>query len=343
MSPGKYGVTDQMVRPVLSVCIPTYNRCRYLQKTLAMLTAEQVFVSSDDVEIVISDNCSQDETCEVCKEFVAKFAPKIKYFRQPENTGDKNFAAVLHMASGEYAKLNHDKIFFIPGKLTEFVDYLKNGDHDNIILLTNGANRLSGICKCRNFDDILEAVSYNITWIGAYCFKTDLFKELPEPDRYADLNFSQIDILARLVAQGEKVTVYGAKIMEGLAVPTGDSHYVPQIFGHNYFRIMDEIYHQGLISAKVYEAHKKHTLLKYINKYHFAGRGLHFVKGGYFRFLLPIYGKKAYFWLDYTKCAVCSLLRCLVDIRKNKKSKTFSVYLFSKTVFTSKPEENGHV
>lgn len=62
--------------PVLSICIPTFNRSTYLSNTLAQLTKEKIFTDSDDVEIVISDNCSSDDTEDICRKYVNKFGKK---------------------------------------------------------------------------------------------------------------------------------------------------------------------------------------------------------------------------------------------------------------------------
>ena len=47
---------------LLSICIPTYNRETYLAKTLDSIVNQNIFLSSDDINIVISDNCSTDGT-----------------------------------------------------------------------------------------------------------------------------------------------------------------------------------------------------------------------------------------------------------------------------------------
>src|SRR5574344_2029237 len=129
--------------PILSICIPTYNRADYLKKTLRKLTDEMVFRFSEDVEIVISDNNSSDDTQEVCAEYKKIFGNKIVYHKQSENIKDKNFAAVLNLANGTYAKLNNDNLIFKKGELAHVVDFLKNKEHEDIILFLNGSNKLS--------------------------------------------------------------------------------------------------------------------------------------------------------------------------------------------------------
>ena len=46
--------------PILSICIPTYNRADILNKSLYILTSNEAF--DDQTEVVIVDNCSTDHT-----------------------------------------------------------------------------------------------------------------------------------------------------------------------------------------------------------------------------------------------------------------------------------------
>jgi abequosyltransferase len=48
------------MRPLLSICIPTYNRSQYLKQALETYVSNAAF--DDEVEIVISDNASTDNT-----------------------------------------------------------------------------------------------------------------------------------------------------------------------------------------------------------------------------------------------------------------------------------------
>lgn len=61
------------------------------------------------LELVISDNASDDGTEEICRE-LARSDARVRYIRQPENIGlIPNFYAVLHQARGAYFKwMGHD-------------------------------------------------------------------------------------------------------------------------------------------------------------------------------------------------------------------------------------------
>ena len=51
------------INPYLSICIPTYNRSEVLKESLMQLLKYE----GDDIEVVISDNCSPDNTEEVVR------------------------------------------------------------------------------------------------------------------------------------------------------------------------------------------------------------------------------------------------------------------------------------
>ena len=84
----------------LSVCIPTYNRGQYIGETI-----ESVISQVDDnnpVQIVISDNASQDNTKEIIENYQKQYS-HIKYFCFDENMGaDRNFLKSVSLANGRY-------------------------------------------------------------------------------------------------------------------------------------------------------------------------------------------------------------------------------------------------
>jgi len=86
-------------RPLVSVGIPTYNHPVGLRRTLQCITQQ----TYENLEIIVSDNCSPGaETETVVREFM-KDDHRIQYFRQDENKGASyNFDYVLRKATGEY-------------------------------------------------------------------------------------------------------------------------------------------------------------------------------------------------------------------------------------------------
>jgi abequosyltransferase len=87
----------------LSLCIPTFNRAPQLRQLLASVARQADH--GLDVEVVISDNASDDDTPAVIAEF-ASGGMAIVYKRLPENLGfDRNMLHVVSMASSDYCWL----------------------------------------------------------------------------------------------------------------------------------------------------------------------------------------------------------------------------------------------
>ena len=61
---------EQNKQPLLSICIPTYNRASYLEGAIQNIITDNAF--GDEVEIIISDNASTDNTEEIAKKYTQK-------------------------------------------------------------------------------------------------------------------------------------------------------------------------------------------------------------------------------------------------------------------------------
>jgi len=91
--------------PLVSIGVPVFNGGADIEAALQSVLAQ----SYTNIEVVISDNASTDDTCEVC-ERIRALDSRIRYVRQPVNLGPSaNFKAVLDLARGDYFMwLGHD-------------------------------------------------------------------------------------------------------------------------------------------------------------------------------------------------------------------------------------------
>ena len=86
----------------LSICIPTYNREKYLKEAIESITCQLDDSLVDKVEICISDNASTDNTKQLIENFQNQYK-NITYFRQSQNMGaDYNYLKVVEIAHGKY-------------------------------------------------------------------------------------------------------------------------------------------------------------------------------------------------------------------------------------------------
>ena len=89
-----------MTQPLVSFCIPTFNRCRYLESLFASL-ADQLDAFPYAFEIVVADNASPDATGDVVRHYQAHLP--IRYIRHGENIGCfPNVQFVMMQATGRY-------------------------------------------------------------------------------------------------------------------------------------------------------------------------------------------------------------------------------------------------
>ena len=89
---------------LVSVAIPTYNRLEGLRQAIECF-CEQTY---RNIEIIISDNCSQHDPTEMVMEYV-KMDTRIKYYRQNENIGmTLNSDFILKKSTGKYFILGSD-------------------------------------------------------------------------------------------------------------------------------------------------------------------------------------------------------------------------------------------
>ena len=90
-------------KPLVSIGIPTYNRAAsYLPQALQCAVGQ----SYANIEIVVSDNCSTDNTAEIVSGFND---PRIRYFKHEKNIGpNNNFNFAWQQAKGVYFQLLHD-------------------------------------------------------------------------------------------------------------------------------------------------------------------------------------------------------------------------------------------
>ncbi len=90
-------MTMNKAKPLVTIAVPTYNRAdSYLKKTLESVVQQ----TYSNIEIIVSDNCSTDNTETVVKGFNDL---RIQYFKQKENIGAyNNFDFCLKQAKGKY-------------------------------------------------------------------------------------------------------------------------------------------------------------------------------------------------------------------------------------------------
>jgi glycosyltransferase involved in cell wall biosynthesis len=112
--------------PLLSVCIPAYNRPVWLQRALqSVINLNPQYCS--EVEIVVSDD-STDPTCgEVARHLLASWQGVGKYTANNPSLGmAENWNRAIAQARGKYVIVLHDDDFFLPRGIETLLNTLKS-------------------------------------------------------------------------------------------------------------------------------------------------------------------------------------------------------------------------
>jgi len=91
--------------PLITIGLPVYNGDNFIAEAVRSIMAQ----SYTNLELIISDNASTDQTESICRE-LAEQDPRIQYHRAAENHGAAwNYNRVVELATGKYFRwLAHD-------------------------------------------------------------------------------------------------------------------------------------------------------------------------------------------------------------------------------------------
>lgn len=170
--------------PLISVGIPTYNG----SKSIAAAVKSVMDQRYPNVEVIVSDNCSTDSTCEI-GEWLAANHPQVKYFRQPENIGmTNNFLFVQSKASGKYFMWLADDDTLAPGILKRYAAFMEcNPDYS----LVSGQ------------------IQY---WLGNQCMLIERDFNIEQPSRYSRMLYFYFRVVYGSIYHGLMRNDHGSRV-----------------------------------------------------------------------------------------------------------------------------------
>lgn len=161
---------------LISICIPTYNRASYLDICLQSI----LHYKGDNIEVLIQDNDSPDNTREIVKKYDDT---RFHYEKNDINIGPvKNIWKLFNKARGEYVFCLTDDDYFLPGSIQKLVDFIELTNpicfKTSLIMLLE-KSKASTYYKIK--DDSKEAIFFNAHIFTGLCFKRErLLKKINE-------------------------------------------------------------------------------------------------------------------------------------------------------------------
>lgn len=113
----------------ISFCIPTYKRMAFLEETIESIFSQK---SNWSIEVVVSDNDSNDGTYELIQRLSEKYGKeRLIYFLWDSNVGaDKNYLKTVELATGDYCWLFGSDDVLRENALKDFEEvYQSNPNH----------------------------------------------------------------------------------------------------------------------------------------------------------------------------------------------------------------------
>lgn len=243
-----------MRHKILSICVPTYMRSTKLKECLDSIIKQFDNDIISKIDIIIFDNCSFDDTFELCNEYMEKFE-NIKYIRNETNIGpDRNFLKILSTKlNSDFCHLMSDDDVYCDGKLKKLVEFLEkhNSLHfiyvnimyfsENIIdyslehkKLYNGKKLAPYLSK----KEFIKCVNNEISFLSGMIFNTKKIN-LNNSEKFINTNWLQSYMLFNSTIDSEKKLAFYSDVV----VAKRDLLYEPdydrfKVFGRNYYNLL---------------------------------------------------------------------------------------------------------
>ena len=162
--------------PLLSVIIPTYNRADYIA-----LTIESVLKQTyDNIEVIVIDDGSTDNTAQVVK----PFARKVRYVLQAnaERGASRNHG--LRLAKGKYIAFLDSDDLWLPDKAAAGIHFLERNPEVGLLctdaLQINGSGKETGTLRAHGMSGRVTGrlLQKNFVIMPTHLARTSVVREI---------------------------------------------------------------------------------------------------------------------------------------------------------------------
>ncbi len=120
--------------PLVSIIVVTYNSSKYVLETLESAKSQNFI----NLELIISDDCSTDDTVEICKRWIKKNESrfvKTELITVEKNTGiPANCNRGVEVAKGEWLKLIAGDDLLLPNCIEDYIDFANKNKEFRIFI-----------------------------------------------------------------------------------------------------------------------------------------------------------------------------------------------------------------
>lgn len=291
---------------LLTIAVPTYNRATYLDLCLSRITA-QLTNYREEVELLVSNNCSTDNTEEIVHKYLSQGHP-ITYLKNQMNVGpDRNFVQCFRKAGGNYVLLFGDDDVLLDRALDTLLPILRSNSYGIVFLNSYGFTGdytrekpnvfPSGYSIFEDRLAFTKKVAHFFTFMSAIVFNRTLAEEPSDWTPFFDSNLVQLAWTFSALFNGRK-NVYVSEYLVAARLYNSGGYGVCQVFGHNFNRIFDLFKERG-VSGRYFRTINRRMLVEHFPAMIVLGRNkiVPLKEEDYFRSLYPLYKDYICFWL----------------------------------------------
>jgi len=303
--PGAQGTN---ARPLLTLAIPTYNRSANLALLLGMIAPQ--LAELPQIELIVSDNASPDDTEQVMRQFLAE-GLQCRYIRNATNIqADPNFLQCYAKATGKYVWIFGDDDVIFPGALAHIVRYLQQEEADIVYLQPFGffhspnernfANPQPSVYAFEHADDFIHAVGLrgDFALISAIIVNRDQIEAQPHPDfdGFSNTNLLQLGWTFTALRSLRRALVFERGLYAVCELNPSRPFDVARVFGVNWFKAAERYLGDNPL---VVNAILKDQLYSWFttNWYGMRRRAAQHILIDPVGQMRPLYGRFAFFWI----------------------------------------------
>jgi acetyltransferase-like isoleucine patch superfamily enzyme len=252
-------LTVSMNRPLVSLCITTFNRAEYLEQTIASLVRQRRFQDTNDIEIVVSDNNSTDDTESIVSKYLNLYGSKILYIKRNIAIPDLHFRLALEECNGVFRKLSTDWFHYADGFLDNLVALVIHLQKDRPLLyfLNSSPDVPPKVTYCTSVESFIEQVSFHMTWNGGYGVWEDSFNQLPDSEAYSKGQITIPYLVLAQLALSPIAVIYQAGFARPLPGIRKGGYNLAEVFCKNYIDLLALYKTKGLISDEIFKLEKR--------------------------------------------------------------------------------------
>lgn len=162
--------------PLVTIGVPVYNGEKYLSQAIDSILAQDYL----NIEIIIIDDCSQDESSNICQKY-ASLEPRITFLKSPTNAGMfANYRKILQIANGTYFTWVAQDDVIAPNCISTIIKYMEM--NNDVVLCTSSVHIISTEDFDSSYDYNFIEISDPNNWVDSRA----IFFSLP----YTKLQFA---------------------------------------------------------------------------------------------------------------------------------------------------------